>query len=83
MTFAPFLKTAVERPLRIYLDWGSYSMHNRQEGWDVRTESVRYWKKFERLGYTLTGGEAPDSDGWASWRNRADVMLRALLPSRE
>ena len=58
-------------------------MHNRQEGWDVRTESARYWKELERLGFKLTGGEAPDSDGWASWRNRADVMLRALLPSRE
>jgi hypothetical protein len=79
----PFLETAVERPLRIYLDWGSYSMHNPQEGWDLRTESVRYWKEFERLGFTMTGGEAPDSDGWASWRNRADVMLRALLPNSE
>ncbi len=26
--------------------------------------------------------QPPDSDGWASWRNRADVMLRALLPNK-
>ena len=58
-------------------------MHNPQEGWDLRTESARYWKEFERLGFAMTGGEAPDSDGWASWRNRTDVMLRALLPNRE
>lgn len=74
------LMTADQRPLRIYMDWGSYSMHNAQEGWDLRVESLRYWKQLERLGFTITGGEAPDSDGWASWRNRADVMLRALLP---
>lgn len=76
----PLLVPAVERPLRIYLDWGIYSMHNPQEGWDLRTESVRYWKEFEQLGFTMTGGEVPDGDGWASWRNRADVMLRSLLP---
>ena len=76
----PILRPVTERPLRIYLDWGIYSMHNPQEGWDLRTESARYWKEFERLGFTLSGGEAPDSDGWASWRNRADVMLRTLLP---
>lgn len=33
----------------------------------------------ESGGFTMTGGEAPDGDGWASWRNRADVMLRTLL----
>jgi outer membrane protein assembly factor BamB/enterochelin esterase-like enzyme len=79
----PILTTAAERPLRIYLDWGSYSMRNPQEGWDLRTESRRYRQELERLGFTPSGGEAPDGDGWASWRNRADDMLRALIMEAE
>ncbi len=78
----PLVGAGADRPLRIYLDWGTYSMHNPEEGWDLRSDSARFWRKLERLGFTLTGGEAPDGDGWASWRNRADVMLRSLLATR-
>lgn len=80
--FEPLLAAAAEAPPRIYLDWGSYSMHNPEEGWDLRSDSAGFWSKLERLGFTVTGGEAPDGDGWASWRNRADVMLRTLLTPR-
>jgi outer membrane protein assembly factor BamB len=75
----PLIRAAGERPLRIYLDWGSYSLHNPHEGWDLRADSARFRSRLERLGFSVTGGEAPDGDGWASWRNRADVMLRTLL----
>lgn len=76
----PRLRIAAKRSLRIYLDWGTYSMHNPQEGWDLRADSADYWRELERLGFSLVGGEAADGDGWASWRNRADIMLRTLLP---
>lgn len=78
----PGLRTAAKRPLRLYMDWGTYSMRNPQEGWDLRTDSERYWRELERLGFSPSGGEAPDGDGWAGWRNRADVMLRTLVVGR-
>ena len=76
----PLLKPASERPLRMYMDWGAYGVQNPQEAWDVRADSRQYSKRLEELGFTVTGGEAPDGAGWAAWRNRADVMLKAILP---
>ena len=75
----PLLVQASERPLRIYIDWGAYGIQNPQEAWDLRDDSRRRWKTLEDLGYAPVGGEAPDGAGWAAWRNRADVMLKAIL----
>ncbi len=68
------------RPLRLYLDWGVYGLRNPQEVWDNRAKSSERAEQLRNLGYEVAGGELPDGVGWASWRNHADAVLRAILP---
>jgi enterochelin esterase family protein len=77
----PRLGTPETRPLRLYVDWGIYGLRNPQEVWDNRTKSAERAQQLRDLGYEVRGGEVIDGVGWASWRNHADAVLRAILPS--
>ncbi len=76
----PGFGTPASRPLRVYLDWGVYGVRNPQEVWDNRVKSADRAQQLRDLGYEVLGGEVPDGVGWASWRNHADAVLRAILP---
>lgn len=76
----PRIGTPDTRPLRLYLEWGIYGVRNPQEVWDNRLKLAERAQQLRDLGYDVAGGEAADGVGWASWRNRADVALRAILP---
>ncbi|HUG55209.1 MAG TPA: PQQ-binding-like beta-propeller repeat protein [Vicinamibacteria bacterium] len=75
------VRTAEERPLRIYQDWGRYDHHGTRENWDMRTANRRFREFLREKGHRLAGGEAPDGAGWASWRNRTDKVFEALFPA--
>lgn len=76
----PRIGTPETRPLRLYLEWGVYGVSNPQEAWDNRVKLAARAQQLRDLGYDVEGGQVPDGVGWASWRNRADVALRAILP---
>jgi len=76
----PRVGTPETRPLRLYVDWGVYGLRNPQQVWDNRVKSAEWAQQLRDLGYEVLGGELPDGVGWASWRNHADVVLRAILP---
>jgi outer membrane protein assembly factor BamB/enterochelin esterase-like enzyme len=78
----PLVRTAAERPLRLYHDWGKYDAHATREAWDMRVTNARFNQLLRGKGYAPSGGEAPDGTGWASWRNRTDLLFEALLPAR-
>jgi enterochelin esterase-like enzyme len=77
------IKTAQEQPLQIYLDWGLYDLHTSRENWDLRESIRKLVVLFRERGYKPAGGETHESFGWASWRNRLDRVLVALLPNEE
>ncbi len=73
------ITTAAELPLDVYVDWGALDLQNPQEAWDTRVYSSNFAEFLRSRGYTVAGGEAPDSTGWDSWRNRNDVVLQGLF----
>jgi enterochelin esterase-like enzyme len=78
----PLVRTAAERPLRVYHDWGRYEAYASREAWDMRVTNARFNALLREKGYRPAGGEAPDGTGWASWRNRTDRLFAALFPPR-
>lgn len=76
------IRTAAERPLRVYQDWGRYEARSTREAADMRVTNVRFNEYLREKGYRPAGGEAPDGSGWASWRNRTDQLFGALFPPR-
>jgi outer membrane protein assembly factor BamB len=79
----PRFGTAATHPRRLYVGWGVYGVRNPQEVWDNRVVTARRADQFRELGYEVAGGEVADGVGWASWRNHADAVLRAILPPAE
>lgn len=75
------VRTAAERPMRVYLDWGRYGHHSTREAWDFRAAHRRFDGFLRERGYRPAGGEAADGVGWASWRNRTDQLFEALFPA--
>ncbi len=73
------ITTAAEQPLDFYIEWGAYDLQNPQENWDIRDYTRSFADYLRGRGYTVAGGEVPDSTGWDSWRNRNDVVLEALF----
>ena len=78
----PLVKTAAERPLRVYHDWTSYDLRSTRENADTRIANRRLHALLREKGYRPEGGEAKDGTGWASWRNRTDALLATLFPPR-
>jgi enterochelin esterase family protein len=76
----PMVRTATERPLRVYHDWGLYGLASTREARDLRAANRRFSELLRSKGHQPTGGEAKDGDGWASWRNRTDQLFTALFP---
>jgi len=74
------ISSASEQPLELYVDWGAFDLRNPQEAWDIRDTSRQFVEFLRGRGYAVAGGEAPDGTGWDSWRNRTDVLLKALFP---
>ncbi len=66
-------------PFGMYVGWGVYGVRNPQEVWDNRAKTAERAQQFRDRGYEVAGGESLDGVGWASWRNRTDVMLGAIL----
>jgi len=79
----PMVRSASERPLRVYHDWGLYGLASTREARDLRAANRRFNERLRSKGYQPKGGEAKDGDGWASWRNRTDQMFAALFPPAE
>ena len=69
----------LDKPFRVYLEWGNFDMFNPDENWDMRKdgrevfEMLRSHKQIE-----LAGGEMHDSTDWSSWRNRYDKLLKHI-----
>ena len=76
------LKTAAERPLRVYHDWGRYELRSTRENADMRVFNTRFHDLLRERGYRPEGGEAKDGTGWGAWRNRTDRLFAALFPPR-
>ena len=76
----PRVRTASERPLRVYHDWGLYGHASTREARDLRAANRRFNEYLRSKGHQPAGGEAKDGDGWASWRNRTDQLFVALFP---
>ena len=74
------VKPAAEAPLRVYLDWGRYDHHATREAWDMRGANARFAAFLRERGYRPAGSEAPEGSGWASWRNRTDLLFGTLFP---
>ncbi|QEG22204.1 outer membrane protein assembly factor BamB family protein [Mariniblastus fucicola] len=75
---------SVDQPTRVYLDWGRYDMHNPVENWDMRKWDQEIFEALEQMDHiTLSGGMANDSADWASWKNRYDKLLGAVIKTRE
>ena len=69
----------IDKPTRIYLDWGRFDMHNPVENWDLRkTSSAIYDALKKNENVQLSGGMVNDSGDWSSWRNRYDRVLSVL-----
>ena len=75
------IRTAEERPLRLYVDWGRYDMRGTRENWDMTETNRRLAAFLRERGYRPAGGEANDGAGWASWRNRTDRLFESLFPA--
>ena len=48
----------------------------------MRVTNRRFNDYLRAKGYRPAGGEAKDGMGWASWRNRTDLLFAALIPPR-
>ena len=68
-------------PYRIYLDWGRYDSRSPIEGNDTRIATERFARALADRGYEYLGGMVNDGAGWASWRNRFDVLFGTLFPN--
>lgn len=78
----PLLKTAAERPLRIYLDWGKYDLRSPLESWSMAEMGRKLDALLRERGYEPAGGETHDGTEWPSWKNRNDAVFEALFPLR-
>ncbi|MGH2689591.1 MAG: alpha/beta hydrolase-fold protein, partial [Actinomycetota bacterium] len=76
------LGNAEERPLVIYLEWGTYHLRSPHEAWDMAKTNRHLWDQLRQRGYRPAGGEVPEGFGWGCWRAHTGEMLSALFPLR-
>lgn len=75
------LPTADDRPMVLYMGWGTYHIRSPHEAWDVAEDNRAAWRLLRERGHRPAGGERPDGMGWTVWRSRTADMLRALFPA--
>jgi len=75
------LPTAAEKPLTLYVGWGTYDLRSPHEAWDIARDNRLVFARLRERGYHPAGGEAPIGNGWAFWRERAGEMFEALFPA--
>ena len=69
----------IDKPTRVYVDWGRFDMHNPVENWDLRKTSAAIFESLKKnSNVELSGGMANDSGDWSSWRNRYDKLLSEM-----
>jgi enterochelin esterase-like enzyme len=71
---------ADERPLVIYLDWGTYHMRSPHEAWSLVDSMRELWAALRKAGYLPAGGERPEGFGWPIWAGHTGDLLAALFP---
>jgi enterochelin esterase-like enzyme/outer membrane protein assembly factor BamB len=74
---------ANEKPMVIYLEWGTYHLRSPHEAWDLGEENRKLWAQLREAGYRPAGGEVPEGYGWACWNGHTDDLLAALYPLRD
>jgi enterochelin esterase-like enzyme/outer membrane protein assembly factor BamB len=72
--------SANEKPMVIYLEWGTYHLRSPHEAWDMGEENRRLWAQLREAGYKPAGGEVPEGYGWECWNGHTDELLAALYP---
>lgn len=77
-----YVRNAEEQPLEIYMDWGKYDLTNPEEAWDLIRTNREFAETLRQRGYQVSGGQVNDGTGWASWKNRTDVVFRTLFPQK-
>ena len=77
------MRPAAEKTLRVYHDWGFYGHASTREAADLRETNRRFYEYLRTKGFEPAGGEVNDGLGWASWRNRTDLLFAALFPPRQ
>ena len=73
------------RPVEFYVDWNRYDLRVRNSSganFDLREDTRAFATLLRERGYTVTGDEAAEGFGWASWRATTDKLLEALFPLR-
>lgn len=76
----PLISDPQEKPMRIYMDWGTYDARSKSGGWDLRSANRDFYAFLKEKGYLPAGGETHEGYGWGAWRNRNDRLLAALFP---
>ncbi len=74
------LTSADERPMTIYMDWGTYDLRSPHEAWDMVVENRKAWDVLRDAGYRPSGGEVPEGPSWRTWRSHTAELLTALFP---
>lgn len=77
---AELVPHAVEQPMVIYQEWGTYDLRSPHEAWDMTDGNRQLWSLLRERGYRPTGGEHPHGFGWACWKGQTDDWLQALFP---
>ena len=69
----------IDKPLRIYVEWGSFDMHNPHENWDIRTIGKSLADGMAKnKSLTVTSRQVNDSTDWRSWVGGFDKVLAFL-----
>ncbi len=69
----------IEKPVKVYVEWGRYDMFNPHENWDLRSMTKKFVNEIKpNKNIVISGGEVNDSTDWSSWQNRIHTMLQMV-----
>jgi len=77
---SPLIPGADQKPMVVYLGWGTYHLRSPHEAWDMARANRELWAMLRERGYRPAGGEVPEGFGWACWRAHLDDMFASLFP---
>ena len=67
----------IEQPMRFYIEWGRFDLHNPDENWDIRQTGQEIFDAIKKNPhFEIRGGRVNDSTDWSSWKNRYDRVLQ-------